>query len=68
MIRFDSLLLHKILEALIGGDHAVETTSFHDSFHFIHGSPLDLVLAGLSVDQDVVEGRPLSIRGANQTL
>ena len=68
MIRFDSLLLHKILEELIGGDHAVEPTSFHDFLHYIQGSPLDVVLSGLSVDKDVVEGCPLDVCGANQTL
>ena len=68
MIRFNSFLLHKTLEALIGGDHAIKSAAFHDFLHFIQGSPLDVVLAGLSVDQDVVEGRPLAVCGANQTL
>ena len=40
MVRFDSLLLNKILEALIGCDHAVETTPFHDLLHFIQSAAL----------------------------
>ena len=53
---------------MIGGHHSVEPAALHDFLHIIESTTLDVVLARVGVDQDVVVRRAFAIRRADQPL
>ena len=59
LIAVNATRHHQGQQRLIAGHHPIEPSAFRDFLHLIERTPLDVVPAGIGVDQEVVIRRPI---------
>ena len=59
---------YQLLQRLICGLHAIESAALHDLLDLVEFASLDVVLAGVGVDQNVVISGPFAVGCFKQSL
>ena len=67
VVALNAPIVYKFQQGLVGGHHAVETAAFR-FLHLIQRPALDVVLAGVRIDQDVVVSGTTAIGRLDQPL
>ena len=59
---------YQLLQRLICGLHAIESAALHDLLYLIEFASLDVVLAGVGIDQNVVISGPFAVGCFKESL